>query len=61
MRTTRKRWRPAPASRAHRPTTRTASASTTRRIIGGHRWTFSQSIADVDPAEWGGVLVTEAR
>jgi uncharacterized glyoxalase superfamily protein PhnB len=22
--------------------------------IGGHRWTFSQSIADVDPAEWGG-------
>jgi len=25
--------------------------------IGGHRWTFSQSIADVDPADWGGVLV----
>lgn len=25
--------------------------------IGGHRWTFSQSIADVDPAEWGGELV----
>jgi uncharacterized glyoxalase superfamily protein PhnB len=24
---------------------------------GGHRWTFSQTIADVDPAEWGGVLV----
>jgi uncharacterized glyoxalase superfamily protein PhnB len=24
---------------------------------GGHRWTFSQAIADVDPAEWGGVLV----
>ena len=24
---------------------------------GGYRWTFSQSIADVDPAEWGGVLV----
>ena len=23
----------------------------------GHRWTFSQSISDVDPAEWGGVLV----
>jgi uncharacterized glyoxalase superfamily protein PhnB len=23
----------------------------------GHRWTFSQSIADVDPADWGGVLV----
>jgi uncharacterized glyoxalase superfamily protein PhnB len=22
--------------------------------IGGHRWTFSQSIADVDPASWGG-------
>jgi uncharacterized glyoxalase superfamily protein PhnB len=24
---------------------------------GGHRWTFSQTIADVDPADWGGVLV----
>lgn len=25
--------------------------------IGGHVWTFSQTIADVDPANWGGVLV----
>lgn len=24
---------------------------------GGHVWTFSQSIRDVDPAAWGGVLV----
>jgi uncharacterized glyoxalase superfamily protein PhnB len=24
---------------------------------GGHRWTFSQSIADVDPASWGGAAV----
>ena len=24
--------------------------------IGGHCWTFSQSVADVDPAEWGGAL-----
>jgi uncharacterized glyoxalase superfamily protein PhnB len=24
---------------------------------GGHRWTFSQTIADVDPKDWGGVLV----
>jgi uncharacterized glyoxalase superfamily protein PhnB len=24
---------------------------------GGHRWTFSQSIADVDPASWGGTSV----
>ena len=23
---------------------------------GGHRWTFSESIADVDPASWGGTL-----
>lgn len=22
--------------------------------IGGHHWTFSQSIADIDPATWGG-------
>lgn len=21
---------------------------------GGHRWTFTESVADVDPAEWGG-------
>ena len=27
--------------------------------LGGHQWTFSQSIADVDPADWGGVLVAE--
>ena len=24
--------------------------------IGGHRWTFSQTIADIDPATWGGIL-----
>jgi uncharacterized glyoxalase superfamily protein PhnB len=25
--------------------------------IGGHSWTFSQTIADVDPQDWGGTLV----
>lgn len=25
---------------------------------GGHQWTFSESIADVDPASWGGTLIT---
>ena len=25
--------------------------------LGGHAWTFSESIDDVDPATWGGVLV----
>lgn len=25
----------------------------------GHRWSFSQSIADVDPSAWGGELVDE--
>jgi uncharacterized glyoxalase superfamily protein PhnB len=24
---------------------------------GGHRWTFSQTIADADPASWGGTLL----
>lgn len=24
---------------------------------GGHVWTFSQTVADIDPAEWGGTLV----
>jgi uncharacterized glyoxalase superfamily protein PhnB len=26
----------------------------TAEDLAGHRWTFSQSIADVDPTEWGG-------
>ena len=26
--------------------------------LGGHRWTFSESIADVDPASWGGTAFT---
>jgi len=26
------------------------------RDPGGHRWTFSQSVDDVDPASWGGTL-----
>ena len=25
--------------------------------LGGHRWTFSQSIADVDPASWGATSI----
>jgi uncharacterized glyoxalase superfamily protein PhnB len=25
--------------------------------FGGHRWTFTQTIADVDPGGWGGVLL----
>jgi uncharacterized glyoxalase superfamily protein PhnB len=25
--------------------------------LGGHRWTFSQTIGDVDPADWGGELL----
>ena len=24
----------------------------------GHRWTFSETLADVDPADWGGQLVS---
>ena len=23
----------------------------------GHQWTFSETLADVDPADWGGLLV----
>jgi uncharacterized glyoxalase superfamily protein PhnB len=29
----------------------------TAEDIGGHRWTFSQTIADSDPADWGGELL----
>jgi uncharacterized glyoxalase superfamily protein PhnB len=29
--------------------------------IGGHVWTFSQSVADVDPRSWGGVLASSDR
>ena len=28
--------------------------------LGGHRWTFSQTIEDVDPATWGGEFVVPA-
>jgi uncharacterized glyoxalase superfamily protein PhnB len=31
----------------------------TAEDAGGHVWTFSQTIADVDPATWGGTLVTK--
>ena len=24
--------------------------------LAGHRWTFTQTLADVDPADWGGQL-----
>jgi uncharacterized glyoxalase superfamily protein PhnB len=27
--------------------------------IGGHRWTFSQTMADVDPGTWGGTILEE--
>lgn len=30
----------------------------TAEDLGGHRWTFSQSIDDIDLADWGGDLVT---
>ena len=29
----------------------------TAEDIGGHHWTFSQSIADVDPASWGATSI----
>jgi hypothetical protein len=25
--------------------------------LGSHRWTFSQTIVDVDPGTWGGELL----
>ena len=28
----------------------------TTEDVGGHRWTFTQTIADSDPADWGGEL-----
>jgi uncharacterized glyoxalase superfamily protein PhnB len=27
--------------------------------IGGHQWTFSQTIADVDPTDWGGEMIKQ--
>jgi uncharacterized glyoxalase superfamily protein PhnB len=26
--------------------------------LAGHRWTFSETLADVDPVEWGGEVPT---
>jgi uncharacterized glyoxalase superfamily protein PhnB len=28
--------------------------------LAGHHWTFSETLGDVDPAEWGGILTTPA-
>lgn len=25
--------------------------------LAGHRWTFSQTVADVDPGDWGGAYI----
>jgi uncharacterized glyoxalase superfamily protein PhnB len=33
----------------------------TVRDHGGHVWTFSESVADVDPATWGGSLLRGDR
>ena len=30
----------------------------TAEDCGGHIWTFSQTIDDIDPASWGGILCT---
>jgi uncharacterized glyoxalase superfamily protein PhnB len=27
--------------------------------LAGHRWTFSETMADVDPKDWGGELIVE--
>lgn len=32
----------------------------TAQDLGGHRWTFSQTLADVDPKTWGGILFEDA-
>ena len=29
----------------------------TAKDFAGHVWTFTETIADVDPAQWGGTLV----
>lgn len=31
----------------------------TAKDIGGHWWTFSQNIRDVDPADWGAKVAAE--
>ena len=28
--------------------------------LGGHRWTFSQTLEDTDPSSWGGTLHSQA-
>jgi uncharacterized glyoxalase superfamily protein PhnB len=29
--------------------------------FAGHQWTFSQTIADIDPASWGGLLLPGSK
>ena len=33
----------------------------TAEDLGGHRWTFSQTILDVDPSDWGGTLFDQTE
>ena len=51
-------WPTARRSSARPRTTPYGERQYTAEDPGGHHWTFSQSIADVDPASWGGTLVT---
>jgi uncharacterized glyoxalase superfamily protein PhnB len=32
----------------------------TARDLGGHQWTFTQSLADIAPEEWGGQVMSRA-
>jgi uncharacterized glyoxalase superfamily protein PhnB len=31
----------------------------TAEDLAGHRWTFSETLTDVDPGDWGGTLVSD--
>ena len=33
----------------------------TAEDLAGHRWTFTETLADVAPEEWGGTTVTDPR
>ena len=42
------------ASSWSRPTSSTASAQYEADDLAGHHWTFSQTLRDAAPEEWGG-------
>jgi hypothetical protein len=59
MRTTNAPDRQAHRSSVHQAISPLVKVQDTVDELGNHRWTFSQTIADVNPSDWGGILLEQ--